>query len=185
MRKRTLLTTLIMIGAIGTGSATAFSIGGISLPNVTSFLNAGSLFGSRPAPSRPPVTIPGTTAGLGAATGGVTPPASAAAAVYGQRQVLLLVVCGPIVSLRVDHSVGCFAVVIGVGRGRPTGTITWTSSRAGTFNPPTCTLNRGGSCRTRYTPAVTGVHEITAHYSGDANYAPATSSFPGGFSVIL
>jgi hypothetical protein len=187
MRKRTLLTTLIMLGAIGTGSATAFSIGGISLPNISSFLNAGSLFGSRPAPSRPPVTLPGVPAvpGVpGVPTGAVTPPGSAAAAVYGQGHVIFLVICSPARNLRIGRVVQCRAVVIGLGRGRPTGTVTFTSSNAGTFFPPTCTLSRGGSCRTSYAPAVRGLHRITGFYSGDANYAPATSSFPG-FTVIL
>jgi hypothetical protein len=184
MRKRTLLTTLIMLGAIGTGSATAFSIGGISLPNITSFLNAGSLFGNRPAPSRPPVTLPGVPTVPGVPTGGVTPPGSAAAAVYGQGHVIFLVLCSPVRHLRIGRTVSCRAVVIGLGRGRPTGTVSFTSSSAGTFFPPTCTLSRAGSCRTSYAPAVPGLHRITGHYSGDANYAPATSTFPG-FTVIL
>jgi hypothetical protein len=76
----------------------------------------------------------------------------------------------------------------------PSGTITWSSSGAGTFSTysPTdgaytgnpCDLpadtepNYGvEQCDENYTPTAAGTQTITTTYSGDSTYAPATASF--------
>jgi len=68
----------------------------------------------------------------------------------------------------------------------PTGTVTFTTNSAGTFNPAsaTCTLAAGNApkmatCSVSYTPTVTGKQLITGSYGGDSSHAKSS----GGFAV--
>jgi hypothetical protein len=78
--------------------------------------------------------------------------------------------CSP-VSVRVGQPTTCTVTVTGVGH--PTGTVAFASDSSGAFSPTTCTLTLiGGNqarCRVTYTPTSvqSGLHHITATYSGD------------------
>jgi CSLREA domain-containing protein len=63
------------------------------------------------------------------------------------------------------------------GRGTSTGTVTFVN---GATSLAGCTLS-GGSCMAGYSALPAGSYTITANYSGDTNYAPAT----GGFSQAI
>jgi hypothetical protein len=146
MHKKTLLTTLIMFAALGTGTATALDLSGLirSLPVV------GRL---RPAP---PAAAPAAPAA----------PANAAISMYGTRFSVTIVRCRPVVIGR-GGTTTCTATVIGTTRVAPTGTVTFS-------NGATCTLSpvfiRTSSCSVSYSPTAL-ITFVTATYSGDTVYA--------------
>jgi hypothetical protein len=53
--------------------------------------------------------------------------------------------------------------------GAPTGTVSFTASRAGTFDAPSCTLS-AQTCSIFFTPTIDGNVTLTGTYSGDAVY---------------
>lgn len=62
--------------------------------------------------------------------------------------------------------------------GSPDGTITWSSSRSGSFSRRTCTLSKG-SCSVTYTPESTGFSDlITASYDGSVQSPRSSGSYP-------
>ena len=80
------------------------------------------------------------------------------------------------------ETINCVATVTHLGgTTTPTGLVTWTSDGAGAFVPNPCTLsgtNGVSSCSAVYTPTSvgSGVHLITANYSGDAFFSSRTVS---------
>src|SRR2546425_2509888 len=61
----------------------------------------------------------------------------------------------------------------------PTGTVTFTSSGAGTFNAMNCTISGTGataSCLASYTPTAAGVQTITGSYSGDSSHSTSSNA---------
>jgi hypothetical protein len=173
MRKRTLLTVLIMIGALGTGSAAALSIGGISIPTPSIHFNAHSLFAPK-APAAPSAPAPVAAA-------------SAAAAVYGHTPATVVIFCIR-ASFRLGGSTTCTAIVTGIGTTAPTGTVAFTGSSGGSFSPNPCSLTRSAAnvstCSTTFTPTVKGLQLVTGQYSGDATYAPSTSTTSGFVQAV-
>ena len=79
-------------------------------------------------------------------------------------------------------SMSCVATVArNSGTSNVTGTVSWTSSGAGSFTTSPCTLSGTGgsaSCTVNYTPSSVGngSHLITAHYSGDTNYLASSGN---------
>ena len=72
--------------------------------------------------------------------------------------------CTPSV-VAVGSSTSCTAAVTGSS---PSGTITWSSTGAGTFSPSVCSLS-SERCSVSYSPKSTASTNITAAYSGDSN----------------
>jgi hypothetical protein len=157
MRIRTLVTAAILFAAVGTGSAAALSIGGIQIP----------LIGT----GRPAVTRPA---------------ASAALSMYGNGLTTVSIRCIPI-SVPLGGSSYCTVRVSPLTSVHtpPTGVITLTSTSGGSFDPPFCTLvadvGNSATCSITYTPTATGT--VSAHYSGDANYASNDSVVGARVSV--
>ena len=83
-------------------------------------------------------------------------------------------------SIMYGESVNCLATVSRViGDMTPSGTVTWSTSASGSFQPNPCILTGSGgiaTCSTSYTPRTvgTGAHLVTATYDGDAYF---TSSY--------
>jgi len=79
----------------------------------------------------------------------------------------------------VGSNATCTALATGIAN-TPTGTVTWSSSAAGTFAPPssTCTL-ASGACSVSYAPSSSTPSRvtITAIYGGDANNDGSTGTF--------
>ena len=79
-------------------------------------------------------------------------------------------------------SITCVATVATVsGTNSPTGTVSWTTSGAGSFVTSPCTLSGSGgtsTCSVTYTPASvgTGSHLITANYAGTTNFLASSGS---------
>jgi hypothetical protein len=75
-------------------------------------------------------------------------------------------------------SITCVVTVTG-SSSAPSGLVTWTSSKGGTFVSNTCSLTpsegSAATCSVTYTPTEASdsalTHVITASYAGDANYA--------------
>jgi hypothetical protein len=128
MRKRTLITALIMFAAIGTGSAGAFSFGG-------GFFSGFHLFSHHVAPAHK--AKPAKTKLVTA----VTP--SASCAMYGCA-TSTTIACDPVVVVVLDVAIlppVCTVKVTDLGDSAPpTGTVTVTASGAPT---QTCTLVPG------------------------------------------
>ena len=80
-------------------------------------------------------------------------------------------------------STTCQATVTDTSPGTPitpTGTVTWSSSGAGTFSPSnSCTLSGAGAtatCTVTYTPSSQGTQVITATYQGDRDHFGSSGS---------
>ena len=169
MRKRTLVTAVIMFAAIGTGTAGAFSFGGFSFLPVVSvpvinipFL--GNLFGPPPVTNPPPNPPP------------KPPPPSATCAQYGCTTTTTIR-C-PAVVIRGIIPATCTAVVRNnSGTSPPTGTVTFTAQG----QTATCTLSPAGpatsSCSVTL-PIGSGFFiRVNGFYSGaGSTYAPSSSS---------
>jgi len=168
MRKRTLVTAVIMFAAIGTGTAGAFSFGGGAfsfLPSVgVPVINIpilGNLFGP------PPVTNPPPT----------PPPPSASCAQYGCATTTTIL-C-PKVVIRGIIPATCTAFVRNnAGTSPPTGTVTFTAQS----QTATCTLSPGpgpatSSCSVTL-PIGSGFFiPVSGFYSGaGTTYAPSSGS---------
>jgi hypothetical protein len=66
-------------------------------------------------------------------------------------------------------------VTASAGSNTPGGTVSWATNGSGAFTTSPCTLSGSGgtaTCSVSYTPSavVTGTHQITATYGGDANF---------------
>lgn len=82
----------------------------------------------------------------------------------------------------------CTATVANVNQGNtvaPTGMISLSTDKAGTFNSTICRLSVASSspasCSVSYIPGIgnAGIHDIGASYGGDANHSPSSASpFP-------
>ncbi len=74
----------------------------------------------------------------------------------------------------------CKATVGESGFLTPSGTVSWTTSGSGSFDNASCNLVEVSigiaACEVVYTPSVVGDHLITANYSGDVNYDPASGN---------
>ena len=92
------------------------------------------------------------------------------------------VVCDPD-SVAVNQATTCTATLTTQPHaGAPTGTVSFSSSKAGSFTPPSCTLSPDtglgadvSTCSVSFTPAVTGSQKVTAAYGGDAAYHGTSS----------
>jgi hypothetical protein len=154
MRKRTVLTSAIMVAAIGTGSAAALAVSG------------GHVFAS-------------LTSSAPAKKAAVRPQAdfkpSAASDQYNNPTTTQLT-C---MRIGVSNSFNCTAKVNGAAGTAPSGTVSFTNSGSGSFAPPTCTLvpinSAMSSCSVVFTATASGVQTLTAVYSGDTTYLPSTS----------
>jgi hypothetical protein len=158
MRKKTLLTTLIMFAAIGTGTATALNISGF-IPSLPIFGNLRAVHVRAPAPTSPAAN---------AAT--VAPAASAAIFMYGTHRSITIVRCRPVLVGSGGTST-CTASVIGQGRATPTGTVTFDNGATCTLVP---SIGRIASCSVSYTVTGRLVTFPVATYSGDSFYASST-----------
>jgi hypothetical protein len=62
----------------------------------------------------------------------------------------------------------------------PTGTVTFSSDGAGTFNPPSCLLTTAStsqaSCEVSHAPSVSGSRLVTGAYAGDADHGISQGS---------
>ena len=147
MRKRSLLTAVIMFAAIGTGSAAALAVTGVisSVPIISS--------GSA-APSQPL--------------------ASASIAMYGHHPSSTSVTCSP-GTASPGTTITCKATVTGATH--PGGTVSFHSNVGGTFTPMSCTLVLAGgnqaSCTVTFSTRHSGSVKIYANYSGDATNSPS------------
>ncbi|MEA2298013.1 MAG: hypothetical protein QOF77_949 [Solirubrobacteraceae bacterium] len=149
MRKRTLLTAMIMFAAIGTGSAAALAVGGASLPSIPLLHTAKP---SKPAPN-------------------------AAVAMYGNHPSSVSVVCIP-ASFSIGKSTTCTATVtageaptgivsFASNTGDPFSPATCTLQPIG---------GPQARCSVTFTPRHQGTIKVYAHYSGDAINAPSNGS---------
>lgn len=143
MKRKTLLTTLIMFAAIGTGTAMALNVSGI-IARLPIFGNLG------PVHSAPPTA----------------PPANAAITQYGTRISVTIVRCRPAL-VRAGGSATCTASVIGLGRATPTGTVTFSNGATCTLH---AARGRAAECSVTVTPTHPLVTFVRAVYSGDAVY---------------
>jgi Bacterial Ig-like domain (group 3) len=87
------------------------------------------------------------------------------------------VVCSPS-SLEAGSSTSCKASVTDTASGTlitPTGTVTFTSTGAGTFSSAKCTL-ASASCSVTYSPSAAGSPVITASYSGDSVHSVSSGT---------
>ena len=87
------------------------------------------------------------------------------------------IVCSPS-AIPVSTRVSCTATEPGSRNlPPPSGTFTFSSSKAGSFEPPSCDVDPSGRCNVSYTPdsGGEGTATIIASYAGDQNY-PATSA---------
>jgi hypothetical protein len=77
------------------------------------------------------------------------------------------------------HTTTCTATVkdTTVPANTPSGTVTWTSSGAGTFTDgPSCTLS-SGSCSVGFVPSATGKPSITATFPTSSQYLTSSGKF--------
>lgn len=85
--------------------------------------------------------------------------------------------CAPS-SVAVNSATTCTATV--TGGSTPTGTVSFTSSKPGSFSNPgaSCTLS-GGSCSVDYTPSAgsEGTNTITATYGGDSGHSGSSGTY--------
>jgi hypothetical protein len=75
----------------------------------------------------------------------------------------------------------CTAVVSDAGPEgplAPSGSVTWSSTAAGSFSPASCTLSGTGdrSCSVSFVPTATGTHAVNASYAGGPDHLPSSSS---------
>ena len=92
------------------------------------------------------------------------------------------VVCDPD-SVAVNQATTCTATLTTQPHaGAPTGTVGFSSSKAGSFTPASCTLSPDtglgadvSTCSVSFTPTVTGSQKITAAYGGDSVYHGTSS----------
>lgn len=99
--------------------------------------------------------------------------------VVSSRSSATAVSCSP-ANVSVGDATTCTATVSDTGAGTtvwPTGTVTFTTSGAGTFDSTTCWLSGKGSCATAYRPSATGSQQITSSYGGDSAHAPSSGTF--------
>ncbi len=100
--------------------------------------------------------------------------------VYYEYTTTTSVDCAGGASITYGESVNCIATVTRInGDLTPSGTVTWTTTDSGSFEPNPCFLTGSGgiaTCSTTYTPSAvgTGAHLVTATYDGDGNF---TSSY--------
>ena len=100
--------------------------------------------------------------------------------VVGPRSSSTSVTCSP-TSVIVNQTTFCRATVADASLGTsssPTGNVAWSSSGAGTFSTPTCTLS-SGSCSVTYVPSSSGTETnvITGGYGGDMNHDTSSGTF--------
>jgi large repetitive protein len=98
----------------------------------------------------------------------------------GKRSTSTSVSCTP-ASVAVGDKATCTATVSdssGGSASTPGGTVSWSSSGAGTFSSSSCTLDASGKCSVDYTPSAvgTGTHTVTGMYSGDAAHNGSSGS---------
>ena len=90
------------------------------------------------------------------------------------------IVCGDGTLIIYGNSITCVATVTSnAGDPIPSGTVNWTTSGSGTFDPNPCTLNDVNgvaTCSVSYTPTAIGRMQLTASYSGDSYYGPSSAS---------
>ena len=82
-------------------------------------------------------------------------------------------------SVAVGEKIGCKATVVGSDPG-PTGHVAWSSSSAGTFSIPSCTLlehKASSTCSVKFTPTVAGSVTLTASYGGDSNNSQSSGTY--------
>lgn len=101
------------------------------------------------------------------------------------RQTKATVVCAP-ERLRLGGATDCTAKVTDTGSGKkapPAGTVTFTSSGPGSFEPEACTLETtaaaAASCTSTYTPRAlgSGTHVVAASYGGSEAHNPAAGRY--------
>jgi hypothetical protein len=146
MRKRTVLTTVVMVAAIGTGSAAALAVGGVRvLPSLSSS-----------APTTKAAAAP-----------------SAAAAQYNNPTTTQLTCTriGTTNSFTCTARVSGGAGTPPTGTVSFTGPGTFAPGASCTLSPINTAMSQ---CSVTYT-AVAGVQSVSAAYSGDTTYAPSTS----------
>jgi hypothetical protein len=59
----------------------------------------------------------------------------------------------------------------------PTGTVSFSSGSAGSFDNMTCTLDSSGTCSVTFTPSQAGPTTITASYGGDYDHVASSGTF--------
>lgn len=83
-------------------------------------------------------------------------------------------------SVVIGATVTCKATVRGISSA-PTGTVSWSSSSAGTFSGASCTLTRHkayGTCSVKFTPTVAGSSVVlTSSYGGDSKNFPSAGTY--------
>jgi hypothetical protein len=197
MRKRTLITALIMFAAIGTGSAGAFSLGGgffssFHLPTI-------HLGHKAPPKSTGPATPVGTVGARTPSSPGAVSP-SASCAMYACA-TSTSVACSPLVLIIFNIAIfpaSCTVTVHNLTNNQtPTGTVTVTASGA---PPQTCTLSGSGSTATCHVsfgsfapqnllhapPVGLGLFtRVTASYSGGGGLSPSSGSTTIPVSVVV
>ena len=103
---------------------------------------------------------------------------SASLATTGNAVSSTVVSCSP-VSVRVGGSSTCTATVTSHAS-HPSGTVSFASDGAGSFDSSSCTLVLiGGNqsrCSVHFTPSAPGSQMITGSYSGDSSSAPSSGS---------
>ena len=94
-----------------------------------------------------------------------------------------VVSCSPS-TVVVGQSITCFVTVTDTSGGTasiPTGTVTFTSSGAGSLSSSLCTLSgttsNSASCTVSYTPTGSGTHMITVTYNGDTTHSASSGIF--------
>jgi len=205
MRKRTLITALIMFAAIGTGSAGAFSFGGgffssFHFPTLSLF--GGHHHGSPPGggsttpPGSPVVPVAGDPAPVAPAA--LSP--TAFCVMYGCGTTTRIA-CSPIVLVIFNFAIfpaDCAVTVTNnTNSATPTGTVTVTASGAA---PQTCTLSGSGNtsrCSVSFgsfapsnllhgPPVSLGLFSrVTANYSGGGGLSPSSGSTTILVSLIV
>lgn len=103
-----------------------------------------------------------------------------------KRKTSTAVSCSP-AQVVLNGNTTCTATVTDSDTGTaitPTGTVTFTSDKAGTFSPAnTCTL-ASGSCSVTYTVNTIGTTNITASYGGDTDHSSSATASPFPLTVI-
>jgi hypothetical protein len=197
MRKRTLITALIMFAAIGTGSAGAFSLGGGFFPSF--HFPVFHLGGHKAPPTTGGPSSPTTPVGTKTPAGPITAAPSASCAMYGCA-TSTSIACSPVVLVIFHIAIfpaRCTVTVTNLTNGTtPTGTVTVTASGAPT---QTCTLSGSGpkaSCSVSFGnfapsnlvhgPVSIGLFSlVTANYSGGSGLSPSSGSTRIIVSVML
>jgi Pro-kumamolisin, activation domain/Bacterial Ig-like domain (group 3) len=87
-------------------------------------------------------------------------------------------------SVNVNQQVMLNAQVSGSAGVAPTGTITFVDGSKSLNGTVSYTATNGLQATMPYTPTTTGVHDISATYSGDANYLPPGTSVAGILTVM-